>query len=386
MDFSLKNSSWQAQNLPQGFSLLNGILYGSHNLKGSYSVPITVTTPFGSDTKNITINVRSKPGTEKFSILQNGVEIEQVTIPQLAASIRDGSAQNKYNCTNTQLLIPVKNPGIFWANRGTILYQFEGASMDIPLNFCDFQNVTLPDSSVKPGLVLQFDQSIWFMYSRFDTRDIQDSGYCHNRWKFSNLRLWLNSSGANWFSPAYNNDALTEGNNREYAQFSDNNAVGFLSLLPDDLQDILQPVRIVTAVYWDDENENIPEPELIDNIDCDVTFDKVFIPSTSQMGFPVSKTYDSYDVVFPVEGATWAFYSHLQEIGTFYPHFNAMLRDDLRENNIISHDPGILSRTPYISDKNRVFSISYDSTENWINTESVYSPASDTPAPAFVIC
>ncbi len=61
MDFSFNHSLWQAQNLPEGFSLDGGIISGSHNVKGSYSVPITVTTDFGTDTKIITINVVDRP-------------------------------------------------------------------------------------------------------------------------------------------------------------------------------------------------------------------------------------------------------------------------------------------------------------------------------------
>ena len=210
MDFSFSNSSWQAQNLPEGFSLNGGVISGSHSIKGSYSVPVTVNTDFGADTNNITINVRSRPGTENFPILQNGIEIEQVTIPQLVASIRDGTAQQKYNCTNTQIVIPVIVPHIFWGtwNHGlTIYYEYNYTTQNVNVNFCDFQNVTLLDGSVKLGLILQFDKAIWTCYTSFDTPDNEDK-YYHNRWKFSNLRQWLNSSGKNWFSPAYTGDTL----------------------------------------------------------------------------------------------------------------------------------------------------------------------------------
>lgn len=60
MDFSFNHSLWLAQNLPEGFSLNGGIISGSCNIEGSYSVPVTVTTDFGTDTKNIIINVRHK--------------------------------------------------------------------------------------------------------------------------------------------------------------------------------------------------------------------------------------------------------------------------------------------------------------------------------------
>ena len=376
MDFSFSNSIWTSQNLPEGFSLNYGILSGSHNSEGSFTVPVSVTTDFGDDTKNITIIVRQRPGSEKFSILQNGTEIEKLSIPQLVASIRDGTAQQKYNCSNTQIVIPLTLPNLYVDDDVV-----SASTQFVPLNFCDFQNVTLMDGSSVPGLVLQFSKSLWFFYASFDSPDSL-GGYYHNRWKFSLLRQWLNSSGSNWFSPAYEGDAFADfyknfsGGDSEIASFFQNDSLGFLSLLPNDFQDSLRPVRVVTAAFWDDEH-NMPETELIDNVECDVTFDKVFIPSLSQMAY--SSNDDGQIDVQPVEGEAWAFYSFLRQNGSSFEPDN--LYADLGISGYGEfHD--ILARTPSLDSPDE---IAYTTQSYYIgNTHSVaYMYAI---LPAFVLC
>ena len=384
MDFSFNNSVWQAQNLPEGFSFNGGILSGSANSNGSFTVPITVTTDFGSDTKNITINVRARPGSDKFSILQNGTEIEKVSIPQLVASIRDGSAQNKYNCTNTQLILPVSVPYLFWAedsHRRNIFYDIQPHSINAALNFCDFQNVTLSDDSVVPALILQFEQTLWWGYSCFDYFD--SNQYFHNRWKFSSLRQWLNSSGLLWFTPAYQGDdiSLWMLNEDDSSLYLADDSVGFLSLMPDDFVEALTPIKVITSVYWDYANQFIHEPELIDNIDCDITFDKVFIPALSQMAFSESDS----DLVHSVEGTPWAFYSYIRQHNLWEDISQSLLEDNIRSDNIIPPSAVCchISRTPY-NDSPR-FSLYVDN-KGQINrcVSALYERY--LPAPAFALC
>ena len=377
MDFSFNNSVWQAQNLPEGFSFNGGILSGSANSNGSFTVPITVTTDFGSDTKNITINVRARPGSDKFSILQNGTEIEKVSIPQLVASIRDGSALLKYNCYNTQIVIPLTLPHLYINDLSVT-----ASSQSVPLNFCDFQYVTLADGSIAQGLVLQFSKSLWLYYSGFDFPDSR-RGYYHNRWKFSLLRQWLNSSGSNWFSPAYTGDAFGDfdynfsGDEDEIASFFLNDSLGFLSLLHEDFRDALQPIRVVTAAYWD-EDFNMPETELIDNSECDVTFDKVFIPSLSQMAF---SNNDDGDVdVQPAEGSPWAFYSSRRENEAYFVPNN--LYDDLGLSNY-GYNYSVSVRTPTIDSHSQIAFVGRNGSIGITHANEAYLYP---PVPAFVLC
>ena len=103
---------WQAQNLPEGLAFHNGVISGTPTETGSFSIPVSVSNLLGSSTKNISIIVKNRPGTAKFPILQNGSEIEKVTIPQLQAMVQNGTAQEKYNCTNTQIVLPFTVPDI----------------------------------------------------------------------------------------------------------------------------------------------------------------------------------------------------------------------------------------------------------------------------------
>ena len=106
--------NWQAQNLPDGLSIHNGVISGTPTTLDSFSVPVTVSNSLGTSSKNISIIVRNRPGSQKFSILQNGVEIEKVSIPELQAMVQNGTAQEKYNCNNTQIVLPITLPVLFY--------------------------------------------------------------------------------------------------------------------------------------------------------------------------------------------------------------------------------------------------------------------------------
>ena len=302
---------WQAQNLPDGITFSNGVVSGTPTIKGTYSSQVSVSNHLGIDTKNITIIVKNRPGTEKFSILQDGVEIDKVTIPELRAMVQDGTAQSKYNCTNTQIILPVRYPQLSYS--GNIGVSCNVHSENIALNFCDFRDFELEDGTTTQGLILQFDKSLWLYYAPFDTGD-SSADTPLNRWRYSNLRQWLNSSGLNWFTPAYNGDALTS-NPEGYKSYADSGACGFLDLLHEDLVNILQPVKIQTQAFHDYDNENSPfdEPEYIDGVDVDITFDKVFIPSGQEMylyisGYDMSGSRLGGNPQSGIEGLSWAYW------------------------------------------------------------------------------
>ena len=359
------SNSWAAQNLPDGLSLQNGVISGSLSVKGNFSIPVTVSNPLGSDTKNISIVSKYRPGFEKFSILQDGVEVDKLTIPELQAMVQDGTAQQRFNCTNTQMIIPVLSPALKYAQMTNKPYNinniwdthfFEQTFYDVPLNFCSFRNVTLQDGTVRPALILQFASALWPSYAPFDTGDSVDSTP-FNRWRYSNLRQWLNSEGKNWFVPAYDGDALVTymdlaiahntkkvGDsswdkiyneqdiqsildiNGWVASYADYDSIGFLDLLPDDLHSILQPIKIVTQAFFDTQNENtsIEDPEDIDGVDADITYDKVFLPSFDEMylyhssytnnSFYLGKNVGAWSLPSNdpmIEGTAWEYYRNL---------------------------------------------------------------------------
>lgn len=450
------NNSWQSENLPEGLVIHNGVISGSPTTKGIFSVPVTVSNPLGSDTKNISITTKHKPGTEKFSVLQDGLEVAKITIPELQAMVQDGTAQTRFNCSNTQIIMPIVVPELKYSSNNKLLVHpvhFE----NVAFNFCDFRNVTLQDGSVSPALILQFAAALWPQYAPFDTGDsmsISAGEIVHNdffnRWRYSNIRQWLNSEGLNWFKPAYDGDVLLGYQDRsslfddlyaaEYpngkdwlgrdidkdtwkearfaeiwiSSYADDNALGFLDLLPDDIHSILQPIKIVTQTFFDDENDNpsIEDPDDVDGLDADITFDKVFLPSIDEMylyhrhSIYVSGNLPSNDPM--IEGPAWSFYRQL--FGTDEPFvtnnqesvysdwytsdqskkISAFGRCLQIDNVEIPSDIYFLTRSANVNSKtgnwcvgrySSIRDITIDSTANsYLNAKEI------NPAPAFAIC
>ena len=361
---------WQAQNLPDGLSLNNGVISGTPTVTGSFSVPVTVSNPLGSDTKNISIFVKYRPGTQKFSILQDGAEVAKLSIPELQAMVQDGTAQSRFNCTNTQIVLPVLTPELKFPSvdeeTDIVSCGIRPSSLDsVAVNFCSFRNVTLQDGSTRQGLFLQFDKTLWDSFAPFDTGDsVEDQPF--NRWKYSTLRQWLNAEGLHWFKPAYDGDALVTWqefveleykdylNDPKYrdealqsllyygsrATYADDNIQGFLDLLPDDLHSILQPIRIVTQAFFDENNSNlsIDDPEDVDGYDADITYDKVFIPSLKEMmlGFtdPYYESVETMQAIAQegIEGNPWEFWNNKLS-AVAYSTFTNKNYDWIKEHN-----------------------------------------------------
>ena len=379
---------WQAQNLPDGLSLDNGVISGTPTVTGNFSVPVTVSNPLGSDTKNISIFVRYKPGTQKFSILQNGSEVAKITIPELQAMVQDGSAQSQFNCSDTQIVLPVLSPALKLESELTSQpYIYRASAVeDVAVNFCAFRNVTSQDGSTRPGLFLQFDKVLWYRFAPFDTGDSVDA-QPFNRWKYSNLRQWLNSEGLTWFTPAYDGDALVtwqeliehgDYSSYEAAQstYADDDVRGFLDSLPDDLHSILQPVKIITQAFFDENNSNlsIEDPEDVDGYDADITYDKVFIPSLKEMllGF-TDPYYESVATMQAlaqegVEGEPWAFW--INKLSTAaYSTFTNKSYDWIKEHN---------GEWPYFIPKNEYYYSPFSTTYPFLNEwgDSLFLPFS----------
>ena len=162
------------------------------------------------------------------------------------------------------------------------------------------------------------------------------------------MRLWLNSSGKNWFQKTYNyqispqdilntyyafnlesrpqeNDVLPSGYddsliNYLYSGMIDSglpvttfiqpHIKGFLDYLPSDLVDILQPVKICTQVssYYSD-NNIFDTPDFFNGVDVDFTFDRVFIPSLQEMNcLQLANENNRPDE--NIEGSAWQFYAN----------------------------------------------------------------------------
>lgn len=338
------NNVWQAQNLPDGFSFDNGVISGTPTTRANYSVPVTVSNSLGSSSKNILIRAKYR---DDVTILQNGsvLETETIRLPALIASIQDGTAQSKYNCTTTQMLIDIIHP-----ITGAVI-------LDVPLNFCSFRTVTLEDSSAKTGLILQFARTLWKGLAPFST-----NGF--NRWKYSQLRKWLNASGSGWFTSSYTADILTPHED----SYTDAKAVGFLSCLPSALADALVPIKVITQAFFDDNNEDsaIDDPDYVDSHDADITYDKVFVPSLSEMAISTGNNENFPDSNF--EGTAWEYYSALSS--------GAAIAQDLNSNSC-----SIITRSAVINGTTQTICVN-SSLQPFV---SVPYNSEASPAPAFVI-
>ena len=333
------NFVWQAQNLPDGLTLKDGVISGNPKVRGVFDVPVTISNSLGSSTKNIRIKARYR---DDVIIMKDGQEFETITPSELIEAIQDGTAQSKYNCTTTQMLIPFTHP-------------LSGDVIDnVPLNFCSFRTITLQDGTTKTGLILQFAHTLWKGFAPFGT-----NGF--NRWKYSQIRKWLNSSGNEWFAPSYANDILTS----HQGSYTDDGVKGFLSCLPYALREALLPVKVLTQAFFDDYNEDsaIDDPDYIDGFDADVTYDRVFIPSLSEMG--ISSNGLDYFPDDAFEGVAWEFYSSLANGEAICKDFNEV-------------SCSLISRSAYLNGTDKVLYINSSlepSTGNVYNSDSAAAPA-----------
>ena len=336
------NNVWKAENLPDGFSFSKGVITGNPSSRGCYDLPVTVFNSLGSSSQLVRIISKFR---DDVTILVNGSQAVQVRPSELAADIQNGSAQEKYNCQSTQMLIPITHP-------------LTGETVDdVPLNFCSFRSVTLEDGSSKFGLILQFAHTLWKGLAPFGT-----NGF--NRWKYSQLRKWLNSSGSDWFSSSYDSDSLTP----HEGSYTDNNSVGFLSCLPSALASHIIPVKVITQAFFDDNNEDssIDDPDYIDGLDADVTYDKIFIPSLSEMA--LSSGGNSFFPENNFEGAPWEFYS-------------ALSSDTDIANDICGSRCSVITRSALLNGTSQIL---YVDNSRLPSAGNVYNMDS-APAPAFVI-
>ncbi|MBR0168732.1 MAG: hypothetical protein IJQ08_08670, partial [Synergistaceae bacterium] len=296
-----------------------------------------------SCTKNIRIIAKNKAD---CTILKNGSVFENTTFDDVVTSIQNETAQSKYDCHNTQMLIDFVHP-----KTGAVIE-------NLPLNFCSFRTITLADGSTKKALILQFARTLWKGFAPFGT-----NGF--NRWKYSQLRKWLNASGANWFSSSYTADILSP----HEGSYTDDGVKGFLSCLPPALVELLVPVKIVTQAFFDDYNEDtaIDDPDYIDGFDADITYDKVFIPSFSEMTVTAGSDEFFPDTVF--EGATWDYYSALSS--------EADINRDINGEAC-----SVVTRSAYLDGTAKII---YADSLTHVAPGDVYS-ANSAPAPAFVLC
>ena len=110
------------------------------------------------------------------------------------------------------------------------------------------------------------------------------------RWRDSNLRQFLNATGTGWFVPKTKWDRPPS-----YVSYP-----GFLSMLPAELVAVMRPIRQVTATSYYADGGSASQ------VETDVTYDKVVLPSWEQHNITPSASYGG---AAGVEGAAWGKWS-----------------------------------------------------------------------------
>lgn len=219
--------------------------------------------------------VRLMVGTNgvEYDIRRDGEKIAAITMADLKARIAARTLTNNFQIGD-QLIVEWTNPA-------------DGVKYECPFNFGTLQNWTLEDGATKYGLGLESEYLLPAVDIMFDNKEPSNSdanrkNYGNNRWKFSNIRQWLNAKGAGWYKAQHAADA---------APSTYNNYPGFLDTLPDDFVDALTPVQVKT------------QTQSVDGGGVDMTIDKFFLLSSYEMN--LDHGANQYTAANNVEGTPW---------------------------------------------------------------------------------
>jgi hypothetical protein len=134
------------------------------------------------------------------------------------------------------------------------------------------------DDESKPTITLMSKNVL--RHAAFDAKepnnpDSNRVDYGNNRWSVSNIRQWLNSSGAanEWFTPQHEYDATPDTTNVDSVVGAYADDPGFLAGFSDDVKQHFATVSNVTLLSDSDGSGT------------ETTQDKVFLPSYTEMNF-----------------------------------------------------------------------------------------------------
>ena len=136
-------------------------------------------------------------------------------------------------------------------------------------------------------------------YTYYGLNSIQRVAYGNNRWLHSAIRQFLNGSGSGWWAPATVFDRPPS-----YVGYD-----GFLTGFSDDLVDHMAPRKIKTSL------NTVTDGGTSNGTEHDITYDKVWLPSSEQMnlactslGIPYGVEGDAFEYWVMVYGSTPATY------------------------------------------------------------------------------
>ena len=172
----------------------------------------------------------------------------------------------------SKVLIPYNDKsGKILLNNGCIEFEVVGVNHHKDANNADTPTITLMAKNVLRNAAFDAGEPS-------NTENPDRVQYGNNRWKCSNIRQWLNSSGeaGKWWTANYENnkyDAAPTSDKVSGADGAYANAPGFLAGFSND---VLQHFTVIT---------NITAVPDADGGNSETTEDKVFLPSWTEMGF-----------------------------------------------------------------------------------------------------
>lgn len=196
--------------------------------------------------------VRIGNGVDTFNDLTDIIRTRPPTVDpleDLRTAVNNGTASTTYPI-GTQINIDYADA----VNRQT---------SSVPFNIVSYRKMETQDGIERDVAVIQARNCIPSTPTKWDENEPAPyQGGC-NRYKWSNIRQWLNSTkpANEWFTPQHEGDVAPG-----YA-----NIDGFLYGLPESIVARLKPVKICT--YIDDYAGN----------GVDVTYDKVWLPSKEEI-------------------------------------------------------------------------------------------------------
>lgn len=226
----------------------------------------------------------------KYVIRKDGQDIESVTMQEFVERVQSGDITYEFG---KQIVIPYVDA-------------ITNNTYELPFNFATRQNFTKENGSTFSGLGLIAEYSVptditYYYNVQFDGPETSSSNadrkkWGNNRWKYSNLRQWLNKAGKNWYTAQHSSDSAPNA-----GVMSSHS--GFLSCLPEDFVEACVIVKNTTKL------------STTDGSGTDTTYDKFFTLSMSQANMKCTNT--KYGLNTETEGRYWDIWRQKQG-GTAY--------------------------------------------------------------------
>ena len=143
-------------------------------------------------------------------------------------------------------------------------------------------------------------------YTYYGLNSLHRVAYGNNRWLHSAIRQFLNSSGASWWKPQHVFDRPPS-----YVTYD-----GFLTGFPEAMVERMAYREVKTSL------NRVTDGGTNNGTECDVTYDRVFLPSAEQMNWNCTWL----GVPYGVEGDAWEFWKEVfgetpATMGVVHPEF-----------------------------------------------------------------